>query len=264
MPRPEALHGIIFERGQRLLEHGVRVVNGWKDAKSVIGFHSREAHVWAVRTDVPGAVLVRLSKQLPEEERRRAERIRDGSTLRGFVVGRSRLRVRLAGVLGVAPASIALRTAASGKPELSEPGSGLTFSIAHSGDVVLVAVAAVDVGVDIERVRPVRRAARVSERVFPERTLARLGAVSDSEREDAFFAAWAQHEALVKAVGGRLLMTRDPLEFDWPPLVRPRVYRESSGAVWTVAHLPPLPGYAAALVAAGELERVHLWRDSAG
>jgi 4'-phosphopantetheinyl transferase len=130
--------------------------------------------------------------------------------------------------------------------------------------VALLCFAHVEVGVDVERMRPVARADRIIARVFSESTRRCLAAVPTAERASAFFAAWTQREALVKAVGGALMVTSDPLDFEWPVQSELRHFDEKapSGTTrrWTVATLPQPVGYAAALVAAGPLERLRLLR----
>jgi phosphopantetheinyl transferase len=91
----------------------------------------------------------------------------------------------LAGYLGTDPAAVELRRGANGKPFLAglwpgeEPASGsmprLHFNLSHSGDLALIAVAEREVGVDVERIRPLR--------------------------STAFYEGWARHEATVKCLG---------------------------------------------------------------
>ena len=178
------------------------------------------------------------------------------------MVARVALRELLARYLGT-DEPVELRYSAAGKPSLDSASPvGLHFSLAHAGGVALLAFGRFDVGVDVERVRPVTHAARIAERVFPARTRAVLATVGPDEWWQAFFAAWTQREALVKAVGGVLLATRDPLDFVWPPPSGVRRFVEDPGTAaardWTIAHLPTESDLTAALVAAGPIERLRL------
>jgi 4'-phosphopantetheinyl transferase len=235
----------------------------WNDAPASLVFHSAEAHIWRVTTELPDVALEHLITRLPAEEKRRAERFRHAPGRRGFVVARWALRTLLGRYLGPGAESLELRFSASGKPWLDpHEAGGLHFSLAHSAGVVLLAFAAVEIGVDVERVRPLERAERIAARVFPPATRSVLEAVPASERWPAFFAAWTQREALVKALGGLLLLTEDPLDFLWPLPVGPRRFlepqAERAARAWTIAHLPVEPAHAAAVVATAELERVRL------
>ena len=201
--------------------------------------------------------------RLPVAERRRAERYRHGPGRSGFVVARVALRELLGRYLGTGEAPLELRYSAAGKPSVDTAlAGGLHFSLAHAGGVALLAFARIDVGVDVERVRPVTHAARIAERVFPVTTREVLATVERDEWWRAFFAAWTQREALVKAVGGVLLATRDPLDFVWPPPSGVRRFVEEPGTAaardWTIAHLPTESNLTAALVAAGPIDRLRL------
>jgi 4'-phosphopantetheinyl transferase len=71
--------------------------------------------------------------------------------------------------------------------------SWLRFNLSHSGDVLLVALARdVEVGVDVERIRPVPEMQTIARRWLG------LDVVAN-ERE--FFEAWTRHEAKLKALG---------------------------------------------------------------
>jgi 4'-phosphopantetheinyl transferase len=185
------------------------------------------------------------------------------------VATRWALRSILALYLGGDPARLQLRYSTRGKPALdARHEAGLHFSVAHSGGIALLAFARAEVGIDIERVRRLAREARVTERLFAGRTRTVLESLPAAQRLDAFFAAWTQREALVKAVGGALMVTHDPLEFEWPRPAGPRLQRvpheEGGERTWTVAAIPHSPGFAATLVTAGELDEVRHWRFDAG
>lgn len=139
-----------------------------------------------------------------------------------------------------AGAGIELSVAEDGKPRLAVAPERLSFNLSHSGDLALVAIApgGVEVGVDLERLRPRRDLARLAERRLPPADAAAVAAASPGpEREAAFYAAWTRHEARVKCVGSGL--------FGPPP-----------GPDVIAIQLPIDAGYAAAVaVAAGAAER---------
>ena len=69
----------------------------------------------------------------------------------------------------------------------------MRFNLSHSGDVTLVAVARdSEVGVDVERIRPV-----IEMRAIARRWLGR----DDMADEREFLRAWTRHEAMLKALG---------------------------------------------------------------
>lgn len=212
--------------------------------------------VWRVPTRA-GRPADGLRSVLSPDEVRRASRLADPRARVRFVHARAALRLLLARYTGDDPAALDLAYGVSGKPSLRAAGADAPgFSVSHAGDLALLAFArGGDVGVDLERIRPPRHADRIAARLFDRATCALLGRLADEDRVLAFYHAWTQREAFVKAVGGTLFATHDPLAFRWP---RPRrqVQRVAEGASWTVAALEPGPGYVATVVAQGSARRI--------
>ena len=75
--------------------------------------------------------------------------------------------------LGCSPDDLLFKKGAHGKPELSGKHAGkIHFNLSHSGDQ-LALIFSVDspVGIDIEKIHPVKKRARIAERFFhPEET----------------------------------------------------------------------------------------------
>lgn len=140
------------------------------------------------------------------DERERFERYENAHVARRFAIGRLRLREMLGELLGVAPAAVPIRIGLHGKPALARAaqGSGLRFSIAHCDDLLLVALTRLgDVGIDVERVRPIERWARVADRVFgaPDRAAIGREIAAGDEPSSVFFRFWCRGEAELKAIG---------------------------------------------------------------
>jgi 4'-phosphopantetheinyl transferase len=102
----------------------------------------------------------------------------------------------LATLAGVDRQSMLFGVGPHGKPFLT--GSPWRFNFSHSHGVRLLALArAVEVGVDVERVRPLRRRAALLQRCFTTSEQQRLADAPDRE----LLRHWAAKEALVKAIG---------------------------------------------------------------
>lgn len=155
--------------------------------------------LWHGRLDVAPAEVERLRALLSMPEQARAERFRFARDRRRFIVRRARLRACLATPTGIDPARLTFALGANGKPRLVEPGP--QFSLSHSGEHWLVALAAVDVGADIEAINPAIDCDDTARGLFGPAEIAALGALPDSERRRAFFDVWARKEAFVKAIG---------------------------------------------------------------
>jgi 4'-phosphopantetheinyl transferase len=260
--RSANIRGIILDPEGVLLEHWKRFVRQWQKPSTPPALGPEEAHVWMVRTDPDAVDVAPWMHALESDERERADRFSHLAGRTGYVVARSALRRLLSLYLGLPVNAVMLRRTATGKPQLADVHDPVVhFSVAHSGGIALLSFARVDVGVDVERIRPVPRADRIVSRVFSESMRQRLAEIPPDEWLPAFFAAWTQREALVKAIGGVLMATRDPLEFEWPATEKPRVFTVGTGRTrrWTVARLPQPAGYSAALVAAGDVPRMRLF-----
>jgi 4'-phosphopantetheinyl transferase len=223
--------------------------------------------VWRVSTAFAGAAEA-LRALLAPDERDRADRMPDPVARARFVVTRASLRRLLAHELGGDPIAFELRYGATGKPFLVRRGEAdaLRFSVSHAGDLALIALCrGRDVGVDIESVRRPRYGVRIAERLFDAATCRLLDGLPPADWTDVFLHAWTQREAFVKAVGGSIFGTEDPLAFRWP---RPHhdVQRVRDGDEWTVAVLTPGAGYVASLVARGVADRIdeHHWNPLDG
>lgn len=191
---------------------------------------------------------------LSHDEAERARTLAEPARSR-FMLTRSALRTRLADYLGCAAGDVGFDYGEMGKPHLRSD-ERLHFSVAHTGDLALLAFAReAPVGIDIERLRSVRRQQRIARRVLAPASAEALARIPAAERDEAFIWAWTQREAYVKAIGSGLLRSPDPLPFVWPP----RPY-ESAG--WQVMPLPVATDYSACLVIHGSSRRVHLLRDA--
>jgi phosphopantetheinyl transferase len=147
----------------------------------------------------------------------------------GRAAARRALREILGTYLGEEPGAVALTIGERGKPALAAT-TPLSFNLSHSGGLALVAVAAggLEIGVDVERLRPRRDLVRLAARWLPEADAAAVAAAADGDRERVFYAAWTRHEARTKCTGTGL---------SGPP----------PGPAVTALALAIDPGYAAAL-----------------
>lgn len=119
--------------------------------------------------------------------------------------GRVLARSAVAGVLGCAPADVVLALppgARRGRPVVR--GSDVSVSITHSAGLVAVAVCSTgptgapgDVGIDVERVRPLDDA--LAQRVLSPAELARHRTWCPTEHD--LLTYWCRKEALVKCAG---------------------------------------------------------------
>ena len=217
-----------------------------------------DVHVWSTTpaTDEVGAAAA--WKLLAADERAMAHRLRNDDDRALRVEARAARRRVLGAYLGADSEALRFRDGIDGKPELIAPPGApqVRFNVAHSGSVVLVAVAADrDVGVD-ERIQtrfPWEEVARSSLSAAEVATIRSLPA---ADRLPAFFDCWVRKEAYLKGLGRGL--SRSPRDFEVPLGANGgRVHDPSdpapAGADWRVHPLDVAGGYAAALAAVGDV-----------
>jgi 4'-phosphopantetheinyl transferase len=177
-----------------------------------------EVHVWRL--------------ELPAEGGREAARAALGEILARYLAEDRPAPGAGAGAGGGPPG---LTDGPGGKPRLATAPERLAFNLSHSGGLALVALAAggIEVGIDVERLRPRRDLVRLAGRWLPALDAAAVEAAPEVEREPVFYAAWTRHEARVKCTGAGL---------GGPP----------PGPEVVARQLEIDPGYAAAVAVSGQ------------
>ncbi len=155
---------------------------------------------------------------LSEDERKRAERFRFDPHRERFIVQRGRLREILSGYWDVLPKGIKFRKGTGGKPSISSDSPMIRFNLSHSKGYALLAIAyGREVGVDVEVLRPKKKATALVERFFSPNEKAAFRKLKPHEEGAAFFAGWTRKEAYVKAVGKGLRFPLDRFDVSLSP-----------------------------------------------
>ena len=209
-------------------------------------------HVWTIALDEAGPTTDVTS--LSAEERARAARFVADEDRRRFVRAHAGLRAILAGYLGVSPSAVTLTTGRWGKPGLDPDrhGSALRYSLSHSHDVALVVVGRDrDVGVDVERVRPLADLDGLVTRFFSPGERAALARTPAQRRQATFFAVWTLKEAYLKARGEGLSRPPESVEITLDAsgdgASACALDAGAAGRRWELFRLSHLDGYAAAV-----------------
>lgn len=173
-------------------EHG----HGGTDAE--IDLRADEVHVWSI--DVSRVPVARGRDRLDADERSRADRFRFPGDRARYLAAHVALREILGRYLGIDPARLRYSTTGLGKPFV--PGRPIEFSLSHSGDAILIAVARDRaVGVDVERIQPEFPFQAIVDRYFPAHEKSALLRVHPSGRCRQFFGMWTRKEAALKLTG---------------------------------------------------------------
>jgi 4'-phosphopantetheinyl transferase len=226
-----------------------------------------EVHVWHAGLELSEAHWQQAAATLAPDERQRAARFRFERHRRHFVAGRGLLRQILGAYLGIDPGGVRLTYTACGKPCLALPRSALAFNLSHADGLAVVAVTRDrEVGIDVERVRPMADVLEIAGRHFSAWEQDLLARLSSAQRQTAFFRAWTRKEAWLKASGVGLAFPLERVEVTMAD-GKPARPLGVEGDVqeprrWSLHELRPWPGYIAALAVSGTINRYlcRAWR----
>ena len=210
---------------------------------------SGDAAIWLADLDAADGGDSALAL-LSEDERARAHRFVFDIHRHRFIACRAWLRARLGERLGCAADSLRFDYGPVGKPSLAG-GAALRFNVSHSDRFALLAmVDGAEIGVDIERLRPLSHMDALAERVFSAAERAALGRVPADQKLEAFFAGWTRKEAYIKARGEGIGLLA-AIEVVLTPGEPPRLIRVAGQPDelqrWSMEALNPVPGFAAAV-----------------
>lgn len=192
------------------------------------------------------------SEVLGEVERARAAGFRFDRDRRRYVAAHAALREVLALRVGECAASLVFEKGPFGKPRLT--GGAPEFSLSHSGEVAVIAVAGVPVGVDVERHRRLAFD-ELARKFFSLAEATALAAVPPgTPKEEAFFACWTRKEAYLKAIGASHPAPLDSFEVAVGPgslaVLRAARHRGAEVGRWILRDVPVPRGYSSCVAAA--------------
>ena len=158
-----------------------------------------EVALFLLPLDVPAARLDALRATFSPREQARFESFAHEEHRFRWGAARGLLREILGRALSVPPGEVAFSHGEHGKPRL--PGAELRFNLSHSAGLGLLALSrSREVGVDLELPRG-RRTDDLARRFFAPGEQARLFALDEAARFEAFFRLWCCKEAFLKVTG---------------------------------------------------------------
>jgi len=220
------------------------------------GLEPGEIHLWRVKVPEEADLPANWPGLLTSEERERVARKRIPVDARRTLTSRACLRLLLGMYLGRPPLQIALETTPEGKPSLSGPPAPgkIEFNVSHSAEWVLLGFSrGLSLGVDVECRRELEFDDLVTGFFSPIERNA-WAALPLTSRFEAFFAAWTQKEAYMKALGVGFAKALDSFAVT--------LEAGSDGGLvwcaddpqapqrWRIFSVDPAPGYAGALAVA--------------
>lgn len=220
--------------------------------------------------DLPHEFIERYASLLSAEERKRAQEFRTDELRRRYVASHGIIREILGEALET-PA-VEIDVTERGKPFLKN--GALKFNMSHADDVMIVACSpSVDVGVDVEPIRPMDDPDGIVRRFFAPREWIEYSHIESDERLHSFFAAWTRKEAVLKLTGDGIAHRMRTVAVTVDHRTAPKVVEcpEDFGACesFAIRDIADLqPGFAAAVAARCPLldvdvRRHHTWREAA-
>lgn len=224
-----------------------------------------EIHIWSVQLDPPPDIVERLGRSLSADEWERANRFRFDKHRRQYVVGRGVLRGLVAAYTGTRPEAVRFRYGERGKPYLADSTSGLELNLSNSDEMALVGfVRGLEIGVDIEFLKPMPDCEQIAERFFSASERDVLRALPADRKEEAFFNCWTRKEAYLKAVGTGLAVPLDSFDVTLAPGEAPRMLTlegdAERAARWYFEHFRPAEKYIGSLAIEGDPPGGGGWR----
>ena len=165
--------------------------------------------------------------------------------------GEPAVRPLLGAALACSDERLPLHRSLQGRPLLGPPYERFDAGWSHSGDALLLALGeSIQLGVDLEQLRPRPRAREIARRFFHADEVRWLEAGGADALESSFVRLWCAKEAVLKAHGQGLSFGLDKLVFAEQKNAMKLVACDTAlGAPgdWTLHEWTPLEGYHAAL-----------------
>lgn len=209
-----------------------------------------EIQMWQAPNEVDSEDYQELRQLLSTDEMERAARFRFERHRMQYVIGRSLLRILLAGYLQADARKISFHYTSKGKPELPSGGQecSLQFNIAHSGDIILLGFTRNrKIGVDVEQIREDVEVDEIAQRFFSLLERQHLASLPPSQRYGAFFRFWTRKEALLKGTGEGLSVSLDLFSVLSNPDEDSCVLQADGERKWLIQDVEVGAGYAGAV-----------------
>lgn len=216
-------------------------------------------HLWQIDLTISTELSACLERMLSPGERQHAGTFCFAHDRARFVAVRATLRRLLGGYLALPSERVTIREGIHGKPFVDQTGPKgmrLHFNVSHTdGLALLVFTWGREIGVDVERVRPLPALDEIAERFFAPAERAALAALPAYQRLHGFFACWTRKEAYLKAQGAGLTLPLDRFVVSVAPhepaCLLAANDEPDAPSRWRLEALAPRPGYLGALAVAG-------------
>jgi len=211
----------------------------------------RQVIVWSWSLQTGAFVGDDAQALLSDDERARQRSFVSPDLRRRFGAARAGLRTLLGRHLDLDPRRLAFATNEFGKPRVAGDGQ-VHFNLSHCEERAVLAISdTADVGIDLERERPVEHVDLAKRYFHPNEVTAITASPDEAEQRRAFFLVWTLKEAVVKALGTGLSTPLDSFEVAiGTSTPRLAVAPEGAPRTWWL-HAAMADGYCCALAVPG-------------
>jgi 4'-phosphopantetheinyl transferase len=215
----------------------------------------RDVHVWCINLNQDINFISVLSQFLSESEQQRAAKFIFPIHRDRWTIARGYLRHILSQYLNSTPEQIVFDYGAQGKPQIA--GSEIQFNLSHSHDRAVYGISSTcSIGIDVEYMRELPYLQLV-DRFFSPAEATIFHSLPPSEHQAAFFHAWTQKEAYLKADGTGLTTPLDRIEVSIDTAIARIISisgkgRSQEANFWQIEKLNISAEYAGAIVIGGE------------
>jgi 4'-phosphopantetheinyl transferase len=214
----------------------------------------RDIHVWSVELNHSHQQVEEFGQFLTAQERQRAAKFINPTHGNRWTVARGYLRQILGKYIDLTPEAIVFNYGQQGKPAIE--GKDIQFNLSHSADRAVYALSAkYPVGIDLEQIHPLP-AADLVDRFFSSAEQTIFHSLPIDLQQAAFFHAWTQKEAYLKACGTGLSTPLDKIEVSIDPRTPAAITSAPIAGNWQIQKLEISADYTGAIVIDGEIDLV--------
>ena len=236
----------------------------WSPAPANSVLPRDEVHVWCASLEQSTSQVQQLAKTLSPDEKLKADRFHFEQHRQRFIISRGVLRTILGWYTGIEPSQLQFCYGPYGKPALAiDTASTLHFNLSHSDGVALYTLAYDrQLGIDIERLRPVSEIEQIAKRFFATREYEELRTFPLEQQREAFFRYWTLKEAYIKATGRGLSLPLDQFEVSLASGTAALTLLEDAqeADLWSLKELSIGHDYTAAIAVKGDSWQLKCWQ----
>ena len=209
-------------------------------AKPAQNIGVQDVHLWLLDTRQyeENHQLELFRSMLSDSEHQRMLQFRKPESQRRFLIARGALRLLLAALHpGLSSADLAFVFNDFGKPALRPNPLNIHFNVSHSGNMIVIAIARRECGIDIEKLDASHNVGELAAFYFhPHEHALLLHAPDEAAQLKHFYALWTLKEAFIKAEGKGMAIAGDSFYFSDIDSAQPQVTitanSQASGRRW--------------------------------